>query len=228
MGALSYPHAVLASTGQALRVGKILAAGRNYPHHIAEMYGVAELPLVLFAKLPTAIVHDGATVRLPRGLGAVHHEVELVAAIGERGRRIPEREALDRVLGFAVGVDLTLRDVQNEARRRGEPWTLAKGFDGAAPLSAVVPREAVGDGSGLAIRLDVNGKRRQEGNTSDMVHSVAALVARASQWITLDRGDLIFTGTPAGVGPVRPGDVLVAAIENVGTLTVRFEEDPEG
>lgn len=228
MGVLACPHVVLASTGEELRVGKILAAGRNYAHHVVEMHGVAELPLVLFAKLPTAIVHDGATVRLPRGLGAVHHEVELVAVIGERGRRIPQRRALDHVLGFAVGIDLTLRDVQNEARRRGEPWTLAKGFDGAAPVSAVVPRESVGDGSGLAIRLDVNGKRRQEANTSDMVHSVEALVAYASQWITLHRGDLIFTGTPAGVGSVRPGDVVSAEIEKVGTLTVRFEEEAEG
>ncbi len=227
MVVLPHPHVVLAGTSETLRVGKVLAAGRNYSHHIAEMYGVAELPLVLFAKLPTAIVHDGATVRLPRGLGAVHHEVELVAVLGDRGRRIPQARALDHVLGFAVGIDLTLRDVQSEARRRGEPWTLAKGFDGAAPVSAVALRDTVGDGSGLAIHLDVNGRRRQQGNTSDMVHTVAELVAHASRWITLEQGDLIFTGTPSGVGPVLPGDVLVAAIERVGTLTVRFEQDPE-
>ncbi len=222
------PFVVLRGTAEGIRVGKILCVGRNYVHHILEMGGKPELPLVLFSKPPTAIVHDGATVRVPRGLGAVHHEVELVAVIGEHGRRISEGQALDHVLGYAVGVDLTLRDLQLQARKRGEPWLLAKGFDGAAPLSTVAPREEVGDGSGLRITLDVGGARRQEGSTSEMVHGVKALVAYASRLITLDRGDLLFTGTPAGVGPVAPGDLLVAAIEKVGTVRVRIEEDLEG
>ena len=115
---------------------------------------------------------------------------------------------------------MTLRDLQGEAKQRGEPWSVAKGFDGSAPISAVAPREEVGDGSGLAIRLEVNGETRQQGNTSQMLFPVPQLIAQVSRWITLERGDLLFTGTPAGVGPVRPGDRLVASLERVGSLTI--------
>jgi len=139
MTAPPFPAVSLARTGELLRVGKILAAGRNYARHILEIHGRKELPLVFFSKPPTAIVHDGATVRLPKGAGTVHLEVELVVVGGERGRRIPEPYALDHVLGYAVGVDLTLRELQNEARRRGEPWTVSKGFDGAAPSPRPCP-----------------------------------------------------------------------------------------
>jgi uncharacterized protein (TIGR00369 family) len=206
--------------GSTLRVGKILAVGRNYAAHIDEMGGQRGVPPVLFLKPPTAIVADGGTVRLPAGLGEVHHEVELVVVIGKSGRAIPEAQALDHVLGYAVGLDMTLRDVQAAAKAKGDPWTLSKGFDTSAPVSAVVGQSEAGDGSGLGIRLDVNGKRRQEANTSSMIHSVAALVAFASKLITLEPGDLIFTGTPAGVGPVQPGDVLEASIDRVGSLRV--------
>jgi len=127
------------------------------------------------------------------------------------------------VLGFAVVLDLTLREPQAAPKQRGEPWSVAKGFDGSAPVSAVAPREEVGDGSGLSITLDVNGERRQSGNTASMLHPVPRLVAQASRWFTLEPGDLIFCGTPAGVGPVRPGDRLVAEIERVGRLTVDVE-----
>jgi 5-carboxymethyl-2-hydroxymuconate isomerase len=175
---------------------------------------------VIFLKPATAIVHDGGEVQLPEGAGEVHHEVELVIAIGKSGREIAEEDALDHVLGYAVGLDMTLRDMQGRAKERGEPWSLAKGFDGSAPLSPIVPRSEVGDGSGLKIALEVNGERRQEASTSQMLRSVAELIAQASKLMTLERGDLIYTGTPAGVGPVKAGDVLKAEIEKVGSLVV--------
>ena len=125
--------------------------------------------------------------------------------IGKPGKAIAVERALEHVLGYAVGLDLTLRDVQKAAKERGEPWALAKGFDGAAPVSAVVERDEVGDGSGLAIFLDVNGQRRQDGNTDQMIRGVPEIVAHASSWMKLERGDLLFTGTPAGVGPLQPG-----------------------
>jgi 2-keto-4-pentenoate hydratase/2-oxohepta-3-ene-1,7-dioic acid hydratase in catechol pathway len=203
-------------------VGKILAVGRNYAAHAAEMKAAAGGPPLLFLKPPTAIVHDGANIRIPEGAGSVHHEVELVAVIGRRSKALEPRSALEHVLGYAVGLDLTLRDVQAQAKREGAPWSLSKGFDGSAPLSRVVPAEQIGDGSGLAVTLDVNGERRQTGNTSDMLHSVADLVAYASRWMTLERGDLLFTGTPAGVGPVVPGDRLHARIDRVGELHVEI------
>jgi uncharacterized protein (TIGR00369 family) len=216
----SEPFVVMKGSGERLRVGKILAVGRNYAEHIREMGNVPTVAPVLFLKPPSALVHDGGTVTLPTGMGEVHHEVELVAVIGRPGRAIPEHEALDHVLGYAVGLDLTLRDLQNEAKKKGEPWDLAKGFDGSAPVSQVVPRESAGDAGALDLSLDVNGVRKQQGVTAQMLHGVAALVAYASRWITLERGDLLFTGTPAGVGPVKPGDSLVARLSDLATLTV--------
>jgi uncharacterized protein (TIGR00369 family) len=211
---------VLAGSGERIRVGKILAVGRNYAEHNAEMGNAPSVPPVLFLKPPSALVHDGGTVVLPSGLGQVHHEVELVVAIGRRGRAIAEADAFDHVLGYAVGLDLTLRDLQSEAKKKGEPWDLAKGFDGSAPVSAVVPRERAGDPQGFALTLDVNGRRRQDGSTRQMLHGVASLVAYASRWITLERGDLLFTGTPSGVGPLAGGDEVVARLSDLATLRV--------
>ena len=211
-------------TGERVRVGKIVAVGRNYAEHVREMGYAAAEPPVLFLKPPTAIVPHGGAVRIPPGMGAVHHEVELVVAIGKGGRNIPEATALEHVLGYAVGLDMTLRELQAEAKKKGEPWTIAKGFDTSAPVSEIVPVDEVGDGSGLEIALDVNGVRRQGATTSAMLHGVPALIAQVSRRLTLARGDLLFTGTPSGVGPVVPGDVMEARIEKVGVLRVRVEE----
>jgi 2-keto-4-pentenoate hydratase/2-oxohepta-3-ene-1,7-dioic acid hydratase in catechol pathway len=153
----------------------------------------------------------------------MHHEVEVVVVIGRRARAIDPRQALEHVLGYAVGLDLTLRDLQNEAKRRGEPWCLAKGFDGSAPVSRFVLPAAVRDPGDLAFTLDVNGERRQAGNTSQMIHPIASLLSWASRWITLERGDLLFTGTPEGVGPARPGDRLQARLDGLTAITVEIE-----
>jgi uncharacterized protein (TIGR00369 family) len=213
-------------SGDRVRVGKILAVGRNYAEHKAEMGVADEAPPVLFFKPPTALVHDGGVVRVPAGLGAVHHEVEVVAVIGKPGKSIAEKDAMDHVLGFAVGLDMTLRDLQNEAKKKGEPWDLAKGFDTSAPVSLVVPAGEVDLARGPLVSLDVNGVRRQQARTTSMIRSVASLVSFASALVTLERGDLLFTGTPAGVGPVVPGDTLVATLEGVPPLTVRVEAEP--
>lgn len=218
----SFPHVVVRGTGERIRVGKILAVGRNYAEHSKEMGYVADAPPVIFLKPPSAIVHDGAIVPLPRGLGQVHHEVELVVVIGSGGREIPEAEALEHVFGYAVGVDLTLRDLQSEAKSKGEPWTLAKGFDGSAPVSLVAPVHDVGDGSGLEIALEIDGVTRQRDTTSHMIRTVPALVSLASRWMTLERGDLLFTGTPAGVGRVDAGQRLTARLEKAGRIEIRF------
>jgi 2-keto-4-pentenoate hydratase/2-oxohepta-3-ene-1,7-dioic acid hydratase in catechol pathway len=207
-------------TGEPVPVGKILAVGRNYAAHIAEMGNPPSAPPVVFLKPSSALVPDGGEIQLPADAGEVHHEVELVAVIGRRGRHIAPDQAMEHVMGYAVGLDMTLRDVQAAAKKGGEPWSLAKGFDGAAPVSPVTPRGSVGDGSGLEISLKVNGAVRQHGNTSQMLRPVSELVAFCSRWITLEPGDLIFTGTPAGVGPVRSGDVLEAELERVGALCV--------
>ena len=171
---------LLRDGGERLRVGKILAVGRNYAKHIEEMNAPRTGHPVIFLKPATALVADGGEVPLPREAGQVHHEVELVVVIGEPGKAIPAGSAMSHVLGYAVGLDMTLRDIQAEAKRRGDPWCVAKGFDGSAPVSSVAPRDAVGDGSGLEIGLDINGERRQRGNTSQMLFGVAELIAYLS------------------------------------------------
>jgi uncharacterized protein (TIGR00369 family) len=211
---------VTQGSGARLRVGKILAVGRNYADHIAEMGNAPRVPPVLFLKPPSALVHDGGVVTLPAGGGQLHHEVELVVVIGKTGRAIAEERASDYVYGYAVGLDLTLRDLQNEAKKKGEPWDLAKGFDGSAPVSLVVPREQVEDVTALTLTLDVNGTRRQSGSVGSMLNDVSGLLAYASKWMTLERGDLLFTGTPAGVGPLIAGDKVVAALSDLVSLRV--------
>lgn len=218
---------VVRETGECLRVGKIVAVGRNYAAHAAEM-GTPGAPPVFFLKPASSLVRDVDSVPIPTSAGEVHHEVELVVVIGKPGRAIAAERALEHVLGYAVGLDLTLREVQAAAKERGEPWALAKGFDGAAPLSAVVQRGEIGDASGLAISLEVNGERRQSANTDQMIRGVPEIVAHASRWMTLERGDLLFTGTPAGVGPLRPGDRVVAQIEKIGRLSIVIEGAPDG
>lgn len=205
--------------GDPLTVSKILAVGRNYAEHVREMGAPPDRPPVFFLKPPSALTGPGR-VTLPRGRGDVHHELELVVAIGARARDVSPEEALDHVLGYGVGLDLTLRDEQSGAKERGEPWSLSKGFDQAAPVSAIAPRDAVGDVSDLEMSLDVNDERRQHDRTSRMLRSVPELVSYLSGFMTLERGDLVFTGTPAGVGPLEPGDRVVATIERVGALEI--------
>lgn len=219
---------VVRGSGERMRVGKILAVGRNYADHNREMGNAAAVPPVLFLKPPSALLHDGGTVRLPAGLGAIHHEVEMVAVIGKAGRAIPEARALEHVFGYAVGLDLTLRDLQSEAKAKGEPWDLAKGFDGSAPVSLVVPAKDVADPAALELSLEVNGAPRQRDTTARMLLGVPALVALASRLITLEPGDLLFTGTPSGVGPIAPGDRLTARLDDLVTLTIHAaaEESP--
>lgn len=201
-------------SGQAAAVpaGKIIAVGRNYREHAREMGASGEEPPLLFLKPASALVPDGGVVRRPSFSLSLHHEVEIVVAIGRGGKHIPEEVALEHVLGYAVGLDMTLRDVQAEAKRRGHPWAVAKGFDTSAPLSMVVRASAVPDPTALELELRVNGELRQTGRAADMILSIPALIAFVSGIFTLDPGDLLFTGTPAGVGEVFPGDELTATL----------------
>ena len=227
LAAESGAFAVLRGSGERIRVGKIVAVGRNYSDHIREMGNAPSAEPVIFLKPPSALVLDGGEILLPSGLGEVHHEVELVALIGRGGKRIAVDRAAEHVLGYAVGLDLTLRDLQAAAKAKGEPWAVAKGFDTSAGLSLVAPKEATGDERALAIRLTVNGETRQSASTAQMLHSVAELIAQVSRLMTLERGDLLYTGTPAGVGPVLPGDVLEASIEKVGVLRLTARAGPD-
>lgn len=196
--------------GSALRfpVHRVYCVGRNYAEHVKEMGGeVGRDPPFFFAKPPDALVTDGR-FPYPTLSNDVHHEVELVVALGPGAR----------VFGHAVGLDMTRRDLQAAAKKLGRPWEVAKGFDHSAPIGAILPADgALASG---AITLDVNGQRRQTGDLAEMIWSVPEIIVELGKLFTLQPGDLIFTGTPSGVGPVARGDRLHAEIAGVGALTV--------
>ncbi|MEM0962895.1 MAG: fumarylacetoacetate hydrolase family protein [Bacteroidota bacterium] len=205
--------------GREVRPGKVLCIGRNYAAHAAEM-GNPDAAPVAFLKPTTALVPTGGEVVLPRQSEDVHHEVELVAVIGTRGKDIAESDALGHVAAYALGLDLTARDLQAQAKADRAPWSVAKGFDTFAPLGPLAPAEAVGDPQALAIALAINGDVRQQGTTDHMIYSVARIVSYLSSVFTLEPGDLIYTGTPEGVGPIRSGDRLEATGTRLPPLTV--------
>jgi len=198
----------IAESEQRFPVHRVYCVGRNYAEHVKEMGGeVGRDPPFFFAKPPDALVTDGR-FPYPGSSSDVHHEVELVVALG------PEA----RIFGHAVGLDMTRRDLQAAAKKLGRPWEVAKGFDHSAPIGAIVPAAAAL--SARAITLDVNGERRQSGDVSEMIWSVPEIIAELGKLFTLQAGDLIFTGTPSGVGPVARGDRLDAEIAGLGHLRV--------
>ena len=206
-----------------VHVGKLLCIGRNYADHAAEMKReVPDTPMV-FLKPATALVRTGGTVCLPPQSQEVHHEVELVAVIGKSGKHIPKEDALQHVAAYAVGLDMTARDLQAEAKERRHPWSVAKGFDTFAPLGPLTPADAVGDPHDLQLRAAVNGKTRQNASTRRLIFPVQELVHYCSQIFTLTSGDLLFTGTPSGVGPVEDGDVVDASASSLEPLRVSVE-----
>jgi 2-keto-4-pentenoate hydratase/2-oxohepta-3-ene-1,7-dioic acid hydratase in catechol pathway len=213
--------------GQAgeIPAGTIIVVGRNYREHAREMGVSGEEPPLLFLKPASALVADGGIIRRPAFSISMHHEIEIVVAIGRGGRHIPGPVALEHVLGYGVGLDMTLRDVQSAAKRRGHPWAVAKGFDTSAPLSEIVPAATAGPPGDLALELKVNGEIRQQGFARDMILGIPALIAFVSGIFTLERGDLIFTGTPAGVGEVFPGDVLEASLIGHAELRVTVADE---
>lgn len=210
----------VASGNRPAVYGKLICIGRNYAQHAAEMQSAVPDEPMIFLKPSSAIIGDGGEVILPAFSKEVHHEVELVALIGRTGKNIPEMEALDYVVSYAVGLDMTARDLQARAKKNGEPWAVAKGFDTFAPLGPLVPAAEVEDPQHLKIQLLINGKVRQLGNTADMIFTVAHLVSYCSRIFTLYPGDLLYTGTPDGVGPVAEGDRMEALIEGFPPLRV--------
>jgi len=206
---------------EPVHVGKLLCIGRNYADHADEMdRDVPDEPMV-FLKPPSALIRSGEAVRLPPQSQDVHHEVELVAVVGREGKNIAREDALDHVAAFAVGLDMTARDLQAEAKARRHPWSVAKGFDTFAPLGPLTPASDIKAPQNLTLRLSVNGEPRQEASTECLTFSVRALVTYCSQIFTLSPGDLLYTGTPSGVGPVNDGDVLRATATGCEPLQVR-------
>ena len=199
---------------------RLFCIGRNYANHAAEMNSAVPSKPMIFLKPSTALVRNRGEVVLPAASNEVHHEVELVAAIGKAGKDIPEAEALSYVVAYAVGLDMTARDIQAEAKKKGHPWSVAKGFDTFAPLGDFVPADQVDDPQQLTIALRINGEIRQQGTTGDMIFPITRLIAYCSSIFTLLPGDLLYTGTPEGVGPVVAGDKLEASVDGLPLLRV--------
>lgn len=174
----------------------------------------------VFLKPSSVIVPTGESVVLPQRSNDVHHEVELVVLIGAQGKNIPADRSLDIVAGYAVGLDMTARDLQAAAKAARSPWSIAKGFDTFAPLGPIISVSEIEDPQDLKIQLSVNGELRQDGSTADMIFSVAELVSFCSECFTLFPGDLLFTGTPDGVGPVQDGERLIARIDGLPDLSI--------
>ena len=215
----------IAGSAQLFPVRRILCVGRNYAAHAREMGGDPDrTPPFFFAKPADAVVADGETIPYPPLTSDLHHEVELVVAIGHGGADIAARDALDCVFGYAVGIDLTRRDRQAEAKANGQPWEWGKAFDRSAPVGALRRASEIGHPAEGRIELSVNGTARQQGDLADMIWPVADIIAAASRSIALAPGDLLFTGTPAGVGPIHPGDTLVGTVANVGRIAITIEQ----
>lgn len=196
-------------------VRRVLCVGRNYAAHRREMGHDDREPPFFFSKPADALVPPGAAVPYPSATTDLHHEIELVVALGSGGTDVDPRDTAALIYGYAVGVDLTRRDLQAAAKAKGQPWDAAKGFDASAPISAL---RVLGDPPAGRIRLSVNGETRQDAALSDMIWSVPEIVAQASRLWRLEAGDLIFTGTPEGVGPLQRGDRVEGAVDGVGAL----------
>ncbi len=213
----------LPGNNQLINSPRIFCIGRNYAKHAAEMNSAVPDKPMVFLKPSTALVRNNGAVRLPVQSNDVHHEVELVVVIGKTGWNIAESNAMEFVAGYGIGLDMTARDIQSEAKKKGHPWSVAKGFDTFAPLGDLVDHTAVSDPQNLSVLLKVNGETRQSGNTSDMIFPVARLIAYCSSVFTLLPGDLIYTGTPEGVGPVAAGDVMEATVTGLPELRVTVD-----
>jgi len=201
---------------------KIICIGRNYADHAREMKNEVPSTPVFFMKPETSLVTGNRPFFLPGFSEDMHHEVEVVLKISRKGKNIEEKEALRYFGKIGLGIDFTARDLQHEARKKGFPWEIAKGFDHSAPVSKFLPVKRFNDIHNLSFRLDVNGKTVQEVNTSRMIFSFEAIIAYVSGFVTLNRGDLLFTGTPAGVGPVTAGDRLEAYLDRIKMLDFRI------
>ncbi len=226
---MGYVFAPPATTALAVRgstdlfpVRRVYCVGRNYAEHAIEMGGdPSREPPFFFQKNPDNIVPGGGAFPYPPATQNVHHEIELVVALAKGGENIPVETALDHVFGYAVGLDMTRRDLQDEAKAARRPWELAKAFESSAPMGEIAPASVIGHPAAGSIWLDVNGKRTQTGDLNQLIWKVPEAISYLSGLFRLAPGDVIMTGTPAGVGPVQRGDALEGHIDGIGDLRVR-------
>jgi 5-carboxymethyl-2-hydroxymuconate isomerase len=211
-------YATLLHSSNKIPISNIFCVGQNYADHAKEMGGNVSAVPTIFLKPTSAIIGNGEQIIIPPISNNVHHEVELTVLIGKEGRNISEEDALLYVAGYGLGLDMTMRDLQAEAKKSGSPWTTAKGFATSAPLTPFVEAKKISDPQNLELFLCVNGKERQHGYTSKMIFPVKKLVSYLSTIFGLQEGDIIYTGTPEGVAHVVDGDIIEAEIPGIGSL----------
>ena len=218
------PSLAVEGTDARFPVGRIYCVGRNYADHAREMgHDPDREPPFFFMKAANSVVQNNSTIAYPVGTKDVHHEIEMVAAIGKGGKNIPVEKALEHVWGYGVGLDMTRRDIQGEAKKMGRPWEMGKSFDESAPITALKPASSIGHPAKGAIWLKVNGQVKQQGDLNMQIWSLPEQINYLSSLITLQPGDLIFSGTPAGVGPIKAGDKLEGHVDGVGDLVVMYK-----
>lgn len=223
MFTVAQPSVEIAGSDHRFPVRRIFCVGKNYADHAREMGGDPERePPFFFSKPADAVVAGTADIAMPPRTANLHHEIELVVAIGKGGANIALDDAAASVFGYAVGNDLTRRDLQADAKAGARPWDMAKGFDRSAILSPIRPAADIGHPSAARIWLSVNGATRQDGDIADMIWPVADIIAELSTYVELRPGDLIYTGTPAGVARIAPGDLVEGGIDGIGTIANRF------
>ncbi len=216
------PYVPVRGTEARFPVHRIYCVGQNYADHAIEMGGdPTRNPPFFFQKNPDNLVIDGGNFPYPPKTEDVHHEIELVVALKTGGKDIAVETALDHVFGYAVGIDMTRRDLQAVAKKAGRPWEVAKAFEHSAPCSAIVPASEIGHPESAEISLKINGETRQSGDLNQMIWKVAETISYLSSLFELQPGDLIYTGTPAGVGAVQRGDVLEGAVSGIGSIIVK-------
>jgi fumarylpyruvate hydrolase len=222
ISAPTQPSVEVRGTRDRFPVRRIFCVGRNYAAHAREMGNDDREPPFFFTKPADAVVASGSTVPYPPRTANFHHEAELVVALGSGGASIPAGKANSLIYGYAVGIDLTRRDLQSESKDNGRPWDTSKAFDRSAPIGAIRPVSTGGIIESARIWLSVNGKMKQDANVAEMTWKVPEIIAELSTLFELAAGDLIFTGTPAGVGPLARGDAIEAGIDGLDTLTTKI------
>ncbi|WP_151705197.1 fumarylacetoacetate hydrolase family protein [Nitrincola alkalilacustris] len=215
---MAYQHAFVDGSSCDLPAGKVVCVGRNYAEHAKELNNPIPSEPILFIKPSTSLVDMTQSFSLPVGHGCIHFETELALLIGKPLTRADEQAAAEAIVGVGLALDMTLRDLQSALKEKGQPWEKAKAFDGSCPVSAFVKPDKVGALTELPLRLTVNGEIRQDGSSSQMLNPIVQLISHISQWFTLQPGDIVLTGTPAGVGEAKSGDELL--VELPGHLAV--------
>jgi 2-keto-4-pentenoate hydratase/2-oxohepta-3-ene-1,7-dioic acid hydratase in catechol pathway len=210
---------------EQVRIGKIICLARTYSEHAKEMHAAVTEDPLLFLKPDSSVIFNHGTILIPTRSQCLHHEVELGVVIGKNGKHIPQEMAMEHVLGYLVALDITARDLQSEAKKNGWPWAIAKGFDTFAPISDVVLKEKVSTPHNLDLELKINTIVKQKANTNQMIYSLDYIISFISDIMSLQRGDLILTGTPEGVGEIKEGDILEARLGTFCTLKVDVKKE---